>query len=80
MGETRDHLRKTWASPTVHQGGSGEFSRPIASGAGSDGSEQPSSVRSEGTPSTAESNSDADATIRSSSGLDSPSDSLLNFF
>ena len=73
-------LRDTEASPTVHQGGSDESSRPIAKETDSDGSEQSVSVRSKGTPSTAKSKGDADTTIRSSGGSDSPSVSPLNFF
>ena len=73
-------LRDTEASPTVHQGGSDESSRPIAKVADSDGSEQPVSVRSEGTPLIAKNKGDADTTIRSSGGSDSPSVSPLNFF
>lgn len=72
-------LRDSEASPTVYQGGSDKSSRPTANEDDSVGAEQPDSLRSEGTPSTAKSKGDADTTIRSSSGSDSPSDSLLNF-
>lgn len=72
-------LRDTKASPTVHQGGSDESSRPIAKEVDSVGSEQPISVRSKGTPLTAEKSGDVEPTVRSSGGSDSPSDSPLNF-
>ena len=73
-------LRDTVASPTAHQGGSDEISRPKAGEADSDGSEQPVSMRSEGTPLTAEKSGDVEPTVRSSGGSDSPSDLPLNFF
>ena len=73
-------LRDAEASPTVHQGGSDESSRPKASEGDSVGAEQSSSLRSEGTPSIAKSKGDADTTIRSSGESASPSDSPLNFF
>ena len=72
-------LRDSEASPAVYQGGSDKSSRPTANEDDSVGAEQPDSLRSEGTPLTAKSKGDADTTIRSSSGSDSPSDSLLNF-
>lgn len=72
-------LRDTEASPAVYQGGSGESSRPIANEDDSVGAEQPSSLRSEGTPLTAKKSGGADTAIRSSGGSDSPSDSPLNF-
>ena len=73
-------LRGTEASPTVHQGGSDESSRPKAKDNDSVGAEQSLSSRSEGTPLIAKNKGDADTTIRSSGGSDSPSASPLNFF
>ena len=79
LGDIGCPLRDTVASPTVHQGGSDESSRPKAGEADSEGSEQPASMRSEGTPLTAEKSGDAEPTLRSNSGSDSPSDQLLGF-
>ena len=73
-------LREIEASPTVHQGGSDESSRPKAKDNDSVGAEQSLSSRSEGTPLIAKNKGDADTTIRSSGGSDSPSVSPLNFF
>ena len=73
-------LRGSVASPAVHQGGSGEVSRPKAKGTDSDGSEGAVSVRSRGTPLTAEKSSDAEPTVRPGGESDSPLDSPLDLF
>lgn len=80
LGDIGCPLRDTVASPTAHQGGSDGISRPKAGETDSDGSEQPVSMRSEGTPLTAEKSGDVEPTVRSSGGSDSPSDLPLNFF